>query len=280
MDSQGVEPGELHRQRSRSFGSIADDYDRFRPGPSLEVVEWLVPVGAGTVVDLGAGTGALTGLLAGRFPRVVAVEPDDRMRAVLEAKDLGVEVLEGRGESVPLPDGVADAVVVSSAWHWMDPASALPEIARVLRPGGRFGVVWSGIDRAALGIEPGALRRVSTVLGLVDVDTDGTGEGGGGSPAEAVAGAPSRRGGHQLVLPADGPFEQPEHEVICWSRPMSVDDLVGNVGTYSRVILLPEAEQVSIAAGVRAYLEERYGAEGDDTIEVPFLARCWRAAKR
>ena len=120
-----------------SFGTVAADYDRVRPGPPPEAIDWLLPDGCDVVVDLAAGTGLLTRALAGKASRVIAVEPDDRMRAVLESRSGEVEALAGRGEAIPLPGGCADAVLVSSAWHWMNPDLAVPEIARVLRPGGR-----------------------------------------------------------------------------------------------------------------------------------------------
>jgi SAM-dependent methyltransferase len=106
-----------------SFGGIADDYDRLRPGPAPAALDWLLPARPDVVVDLGAGTGLLSRALAGRADRVIAVEPDARMRAVLTGRSPGVEVLAGRGESIPLPDASADAVLVSSAWHWMAPAA-------------------------------------------------------------------------------------------------------------------------------------------------------------
>src|SRR4029077_16209469 len=84
--------------------------------------------------------------LTGRARRVIAVEPDERMRAVLTARSPRAEVLAGRGEDIPLPDASVDAVVISAAWHWLDPALAVPEIARVLRPGGRLGVIWVSRD--------------------------------------------------------------------------------------------------------------------------------------
>ncbi len=68
------------------------------------------------------------------------------MRAVLTARCPGAEVLPGRGEDTPLPDASVDAVIVSAAWHWLDPDRAVPEIARVLRPGGRLGVLWVSRD--------------------------------------------------------------------------------------------------------------------------------------
>ena len=88
----------------------------------------------------------MTRLLIGRAPRVVAVEPDERMRTVLAARCPEAEVLEGRGEDIPLPDGSVDAVVIASAWHWLNPDRAVPEITRVLRPGGALGVIWVSRD--------------------------------------------------------------------------------------------------------------------------------------
>ena len=106
---------EVKRQRANSFGQAAAEYERYRPGPPAEVVDWLLPTRADTVVDLGAGTGALTRLLVDRADRVIAVEPDERMRAVLAGEVRGVTAVEGRGESMPVEDGVADAVLASSS---------------------------------------------------------------------------------------------------------------------------------------------------------------------
>ena len=100
-----------------SFGAIAGDYDRVRPGPPPEAVDWLLPDRRDVVVDLAAGTGLLSRALTGKAGHVIAVEPDDRMRAVLAARSPGVEVLAGRGEAIPLPDASADTVLVQSAWH-------------------------------------------------------------------------------------------------------------------------------------------------------------------
>src|SRR6202000_219603 len=102
-----------------SFGSIAEDYDALRPQAPREAVDWLVPADCQVAVDLAAGTGLFTRTLVDRVPRVFAVEPDARMRAVLAPRSATVTALEGRGESIPLPDAAADALFVSSAWHWM-----------------------------------------------------------------------------------------------------------------------------------------------------------------
>ena len=132
--------------RRLSFGSVATDYDRYRPPPPPQALDWLIPPGAQAILDLAAGTGVVTRELIGRAARVVAVEPDERMRAVLAASSPEAEVLAGRGEGIPLPAASVDAVVISAAWHWLDPGRAVPEITRVLRPGGRLGVIWISRD--------------------------------------------------------------------------------------------------------------------------------------
>src|SRR5580658_5514569 len=90
--------------RSRSFGQIAEDYDRFRPGPPDEAIEWLLPDQATDVLEIGAGTGGLTRQLVRRVPHVTAVEPDDRMRSVLAQRAPGAEVVAGQAEEIPADD--------------------------------------------------------------------------------------------------------------------------------------------------------------------------------
>ena len=109
---------------------MADEYDRVRPGPPDEALDWLVPPDCATAIDLAAGTGLFTRALQRRAAQVIAVEPDDRMRAVLAARSPGVRVVAGRGESIPVPDASADGVFVSSAWHWLDPALARRDHSR------------------------------------------------------------------------------------------------------------------------------------------------------
>src|ERR1700677_4696878 len=105
-----LDPEEKAR-RAATFGTVADHYEQFRPGPDPDAVDWLLPADAGTVIDLGAGTGGLTRQLVGRIPRVIGVEPDDRMRAVLGEAVPDAEAVKGKGEAMPLPDGCADAVL-------------------------------------------------------------------------------------------------------------------------------------------------------------------------
>lgn len=241
-----------------SFGQVADDYDRVRPSPPAAALDWLLPSKCEVAVDLGAGTGLFSRALRSRVAQVIAVEPDDRMRAVLAARSPGVRALAGRGEAIPVPDGSADGVFVSSAWHWLDHDLAVPEIARVLRDGGRLGVIWTSRDRRTdwvAGMElfrgrPGRLRP----------DGDG---------------APRPRRGHEVTLPEGAPFENIATASFEFVRTMTVDDTVGWLATNSRVITAPAAERDAALARAREALLRRAGQDG--TLEIPMRSNCWRA---
>jgi SAM-dependent methyltransferase len=235
-----------------SFGAIADDYDRLRPGPPEPAIEWLLPARCQVAVDVGAGTGLLTRGLAGKVARVVAVEPDARMRAVLRARSPGVEVLEGAGEAIPLPDASADGVFISSAWHWMDPERAVPEIARVLRDGGRFGVIGT------------RSKEVRLLRGLkLPENPAGGGRSEPGTRLEEVA------------LPEGAPFANGATETFPFTRTMTIDTLLGLLGTYSGVITASPQDREAWLARISAELRQQFPDAGE--IEVPIQTRCWRA---
>ena len=98
-----------------------------------------------TVVDLGAGTGISSRLLAERGAAVLAVEPNVAMRAAAESHP-NVQWIDGTAERTTLPEGGADIVAAFQAFHWFDHAEALREMLRVLRPGGRATVVYNERD--------------------------------------------------------------------------------------------------------------------------------------
>jgi SAM-dependent methyltransferase len=125
---------------------VADDYDRARPGYPIDAVRWLAGPRRIEIVDLGAGTGKLTGGLVAEGHRVVAVEPLAELRAKLTDRFPEVPAVAGRAEAIPLPDACADAVLVGQAFHWFDRAPAMAEVARVLRPGGVLGLIWNFRD--------------------------------------------------------------------------------------------------------------------------------------
>ncbi len=263
--------------RAGSFGGVAGDYQRYRPGPPVAAVDWILPSHVGTVVDLGAGTGALTRLLIGRADEVVAIEPDDRMRSVLIGEVPGIRALLGHGESMPLPDGCAQAVVASSSWHWMDPVPTLREVGRILAPGGILGALWTGPDP-----EGPFMVQTRTVLAA---QAEGRIEDSLGDDKAA----PQSREFTSLVLgdalrpmssleiPAGAPFDQPEHEVFTWDVALNADELIGLLGTLSWIITMPVETRTRVIAAARRLLGELLGIEGEVTVDVAFRTDAWRS---
>jgi SAM-dependent methyltransferase len=246
--------------RSRSFGAVAADYDRVRPPPAPEALDWLLPERRDLVVDVGAGTGLFSRALASRAAHVVAVEPDERMRAVLQENSPGVGVIAGSGEAIPLPDASADGVFFSSAWHWVDPDKAIPEVARVLREGGRFGVVWTSRDH-----ESDWLRAEEWFR---DAAPDGDVLRGEARPA-------GRRRRREQSLPTGGAFTNIETSTFRYTRPMTPVDFVDWLTTYSRIITATAEVRERGRARATAALAEQF--PGATVIEVPMRTRCWRA---
>src|SRR5271170_4566687 len=248
-----------------SFGAIADDYDRLRPPPPEAAVDWLLPAAPKVLVDLAAGTGLLSRALARKVAQVIAVEPDERMAAVLRARSSGgIRVVQGRGEAIPLPDASADGLFISSAWHWMDPERAVPEIARVLRDGGRFGVIWTSRDH-----EVGWVRELHRLREPGPHPEPGPPAGTG----EPDRGPRGRR--REVTLPDGSPFGAAETASFAFRRAMTIDDTVAMLGTYSGLITTSPQDRASTLARLRAALEEWF--PGADEIEVPMRSLCWRA---
>jgi SAM-dependent methyltransferase len=135
-----------HRQPARSFGLVAAEYQRGRPGYPREAIEWLLGSKPLEVLDVGAGTGKLTAAVLDAGHRAIAVEPLAEMRAILNATLPEALTLSGSAEQLPLAEESVDAVVVGAAFHWFDQQAALGEIARVLRPPGTLGLLGNAFD--------------------------------------------------------------------------------------------------------------------------------------
>ncbi|WP_020499556.1 class I SAM-dependent methyltransferase [Sciscionella marina] len=123
------------------FDGFAEEYDRVRPRPPAALFELLRQYTgreAPAVVDLGAGTGLSTEPWQGIAGQLSAVEPNAEMAAIARARVPGLSIADGTAEHTGLPDACADLVTASQALHWFDAERALPEVARILRPGGVF----------------------------------------------------------------------------------------------------------------------------------------------
>jgi SAM-dependent methyltransferase len=259
-----MEQDETTAVLSKSFGSVADDYNRLRSGPPSEALDFLLPEGAADALEIGAGTGILTRLLVERIPHVTAVEPDDRMRALLAVSAPDVEAVQGHAEEIPAPSSSYDVVIAQSAWHWVDEARAVPEVARVLRPHGRLSLAWTGTDRSVDWMR--SLWAGGVEIGPEDKDEVDR----------------RRRRRHMVNIEAGGPspFEEPETRLFRWTRPMSKRDLVALAATYSAVIVMDDSARRQHLDSMMRYLDRHEAFSGTDVIDVPMRSYCWRATKR
>jgi SAM-dependent methyltransferase len=282
-------PSEEKARRSASFGSVAAHYERYRPGPPAAAVDWILSAaGNSRVIDLGAGTGALTRLLLDRAHEVIAIEPDDRMRSVLVEEVPSARALAGRGESIPVPDNYADAVLASSSWHWMDLVPTLLEVARVLVPGGVLGVLWEGPDPEgpfivqARAMLDGQSRSGSGSSGRKAGDPDHAEDGDDGDADDELATimmGEADRPASILEIPSGVPFDQPEQKTFRWDVALNADELIGLLGTFSWIITLPDEKRGRVVAEARRLLRELLGLEGEATVDVAYRCDAWRSRR-
>jgi SAM-dependent methyltransferase len=230
-----------------SFGAAADSYERGRPSYPSEALDWLLPAGRPRVVDVGAGTGKLTRQIHARGLPVTAVDPSADMLARLRRAAPGVPALVGTAEALPLPDGAADAILVAQAWHWVDPARAVPEAARVLSPGGTLGLVWNLRDESTAWV-----RRLSEIIGAEDRD---------------------------LQTAIGAPFDRVETARFPWTAGIGPQRLIDMVASRSGIILLPPQERAAVLDEVRRLMATHPELVGRTEFALPYVTLCVRAIR-
>ncbi|QIG45178.1 class I SAM-dependent methyltransferase [Nocardioides anomalus] len=244
--------GSLWAERSSSFGTVARAYAEHRPDYAAEAIAWSLagarrPVAE--VLDLAAGTGALTGGLLAAGVAVTAVEPDAEMLGELRRRHPGVPTALGRAEAIPLADEAVDAVLVGTAYHWFDPNGALPEIARVLRPGGVLALLYNTPDESVPWVaELGRLSRSSV-----------------STPPDDAKWQPDLTG-----------FGSVEMAAFAHRQRRTAVSLTETVGTHSHTVVIPAEERAEVLGRVRAFLEEN-PATAHGEFDHPLRTRAARA---
>ena len=229
------------------FASVADAYERGRPDYAPAVVGALAAelglAPRSPVLDLAAGTGKLTRALVAFGLDVVAVEPQTEMRERLAAIVGRERVRDGVAEDIPLPDASIDAVTVADGFHWFDRAKAIPEVRRVLRPGGGLAVIttlpdWSG---ASWGHELGSMVLEAR-------------------PEHPYFDGPP----WEDAVRTHGEWTEPRQIRVSTSQPADPDRILDHVASMSWVAALPDDER-------RAWLEraERLVRGGETPPEFP-----------
>ncbi|MGO4258712.1 class I SAM-dependent methyltransferase [Marmoricola sp. RAF53] len=247
MSEHGVSAGAAPRERALSFASVAEAYDRARPSYPAEAVPWLLGTGPATVLELGAGTGKLTELLLAAGHEVLATDPLPEMLALLRGRAPGARTAVATAERIPVPSRSVDVVVCAESFHWFDHAVALPEIARVLKPGGVLALVWNVRDEGIPWV-----RKLGRIIGS-EMSTTELEE-------------PAAHSEHFRDLVAE--------DFRFWQS-LRRDELFDLVRSRSYVATLDEPTRDDVLARVGALYDD-YG-RGPDGMQLPYLTRCYRA---
>jgi SAM-dependent methyltransferase len=233
-----------------SFGAVADAYDRARPTYPPEAATWLVGRAPGRVLELGAGTGKLTEQLTALGHRVVATDPLGPMLQHLVRRLPSTPACQATAERIPLRARSVDVVVSAQAFHWFDPDRALPEIARVLRPGGHLSLVWNVRDERIPWV-----KRLGTLIGDQDQQRDPT---------------------HALL--SSHLFGYVETSAYRFWQPLDRPRLRDLVCSRSNVALMSETERERLLGKVDELYAD-YG-RGPDGMLLPYVTHCYRAVVR
>jgi SAM-dependent methyltransferase len=232
---------------ARSFGQVADAYDRARPSYPTEAAEWMVERPRASVLELGAGTGKLTEHLVTSGHRVLATDPSAPMLRLLRARVRRAEVAQSAAEAIPTASRSVDVVACAQAFHWFDHERAMPEIARVLRPGGVLSLVWNDRDERIPWV-----RRLGELIGPAGHDLD---------PTRAIK---------ESEL-----FEDVETKTFRFWQPLTQELLRDVVVSRSNIAVLDQSERARVFRQVDALYDE-YG-RGADGMLLPYVTRAYRA---
>jgi SAM-dependent methyltransferase len=242
--------------RALSFGTIAQAYERFRPGYPAELFD-LVAAYAGrpirTALEIGAGTGKATRLFAQRGVAVTASEPDSAMLAELR-KHVPPHVSTVRAAFEDLRPGETYGLVyAAAALHWTEPGGRWSRMAELLEPGGVFASFGGQLELA----DPEVAQKVRAArepfLESDDVPSpDGT-------PRERAMQWPGTE------LQRSEWFADVQQSVLERRLTMSAGDYIGHLSTISAYLMLPALEREQAFGAIRAVLPEQVELTADIT---------------
>ncbi len=225
------------------FGGDMSVYERGRPSYPADAVAWLVS-GLGIapdkdVLDLGAGTGKLTRLLTPTGARLTAVDPSKAMREEFVKAVPGVPILEGSAAELPVSDASFDVVTVAQAFHWFDVQRATSEIARVLRPHGKLGLIWNERDTSIPWV-----RDLNAIFGWDHRERQG------------VPFTVEVDWRDVFAEQAHPRLRRLERYVTTYQQTLDADTLVLRVLSTSYLASAPQAEQARVEAAVRELVHD------------------------
>jgi len=242
----------IHEKAATGFDRAGDEYHRGRPEYPSEAVDFMIERFQITkdtkLVDLGAGTGKFTKLLADRGYQITAVEPVAGMRAKFKELLPDQEILDGTAEKIPLPDESCDLVIVAQAFHWFNGEKALEEIYRVLRPKGFLVLIWNARDES--------VDWVSQLTNIIDPHEGNAPRYKTGKWKEAF-----------LATKRFAPLSQRSFPYLQVGPPEMIVDRVTSISFISA---LAENDRSTVVAQVQKLLAEHPALAGKEKIEFPY----------
>jgi SAM-dependent methyltransferase len=252
----------VHETAGSGFGAAADEYERSRPDYPPQAVDLVVRelnIAPGRrLLELGAGTGKLTRILAGTRARIAAIEPVEQMRRRFSVELPGTPVLAGTAEQLPFGGATFDAAVAAQAFHWFDGARALPELHRVLRSGGNLGLMWNIKDES-----------VGWVAALTEII----------EPYER--GAPrARTGAWRKAFSETDLFGELQHRAFSHEQLLDQDGLVTRIASVSFIARLPASERDDVLDRVRKLVETHTDLRGRERFSLPYVTDLYWGERR
>jgi SAM-dependent methyltransferase len=260
MDRMGKEG--LHDYVSRGFGATTELYEQIRPeypDTAIDILVRELGIARGRiVVDVGAGTGKLTRMLARTGATVIAVEPLAEMRERLAERVPLAVPFDGTAERMAIRDSSAHAITVAQAFHWFDGDRALAEFHRVLAPGGRVGLIWNVRDRR----EPW-VAAFDALVDAVDPDRPDHQTGKWRAAFERTT--------------LFGPLQQHEVEYAQTLAPLQIAD---RAATVSSIASLPDAERERVLDRFRDLATTHPDLRGRETVTLPYRTKVYWTERR
>lgn len=250
-------------ERALGFGAAAAAYERFRLGYPGELVDAVLAYAGRpvrTALEIGAGTGKVTRLLAARGLTVTATDPDGAMLAELRRHvPASVSTVQASLEDLS-PSATHDLVLAAASLHWTEPAGRWPRVAALLAVGGVFASVGGPVRLADDALETAVAAARAPYLATDEVPSpDGT-------PPEAALQWP----GTELTR---SPLFADVRQVLLPRRTtMSAPDFVGYLSTVSAYLELADPARAAVLERIRAVLPERVEVVADLTLHLARLA--------